>query len=243
MPTTVDPLPRQLTNSSFAQPLLIAQNLGKIYRSGNVEVHAVRDVSLTVSPGEIVMILGPSGSGKTTLLSMLGCLLRPDSGHISIVGRDVTDLSEQARAEVRRRYLGFIFQGFNLLSALTVLENVAVALNIAGVKGKLAEVQAREILERLDLGHRLNFKPAELSGGEKQRVAIARALVNTPLLVLADEPTANLDSQNGHRVVEFFRDLTREQQCGVVMVTHDVRVRDIATRVLHMEDGRLIEAP
>jgi len=242
MPTTVEFVSSQMTNSSFAQPLLVAQNLGKIYRSGNVQVHAVRDASLTVAPGEIVMILGPSGSGKTTLLSMLGCLLRPDSGRISIAGRDVTDLPEQARAEVRRRYLGFIFQGFNLLSALTVLENVAVALNIAGVKGKLAEVQAREILDRLGLGHRLNFKPAELSGGEKQRVAIARALVNTPLIVFADEPTANLDSQNGHRVVEFFRDLTQEQQCGVVMVTHDVRVRDIATRVLHMEDGQLIEA-
>ncbi len=242
MRTTLGGLQERTGTSAFAEPLLEARALSKTYATGDVEVHAVRGVSLAVSPGEIVMILGPSGCGKTTLLSMLGCLLTPTEGSIRIVGRDVTHLSERKRAEVRRRYLGFVFQGFNLLSALTVWENVAVALNIAGIRGRLAYVRAREILERLGLGHRLDFRPAQLSGGERQRVAIARALVNNPLVLLADEPTANLDSESGHRVVELFREVARERECGVVLVTHDVRIQDIASRVLLMEDGRLLEA-
>ena len=200
-------------------------------------VLAVRGVSLRVAPGEIVLIMGPSGSGKTTLLSMMGALLKPTTGSIHLDGMEISALSEGRLPDVRLRRFGFIFQDFNLLSALSVLENVALVAELAGLRGRDAREKARTLLTELGLGERLDFLPEKLSGGEKQRVAIARALINDPALILADEPTANLDSAIGHEVMRLLRGIAREQGRSVVIVSHDQRIRDIADRVLWLEDG------
>ncbi|HLF62076.1 MAG TPA: ABC transporter ATP-binding protein, partial [Acidimicrobiia bacterium] len=174
---------------------LTAKQLDKIYGEGTTEVHAVRDVDLEVQVGEVVLIMGPSGSGKTTLLSMLGAMLRPSSGQIVVDGNDMTAISESRLPKLRAATFGFVFQDFNLLGPLTALENVEFALNLAGVTGHQARKRAEGLLTDLGLGERLSFRPDKLSGGEKQRVAIARALANQPPVILADEPTANLDSK------------------------------------------------
>ncbi len=212
----------------------------KRYGSGSTEVTAVRDVSLTVAPGEIMLIMGPSGSGKTTLLLMLGALLKPTEGSIQLNGTVLSTLAENHLPDIRLRQFGFVFQDFNLLSALTVLENVAIVAELAGLKGRAARKKAAAILTDLGLSERLNFLPEKLSGGEKQRVAIARALVNDPALILADEPTANLDSKIGHDVMRLLRQIAKEQHRSVVIVSHDQRIKDIADRVLWLEDGRFM---
>ncbi len=209
----------------------------KRYGSGDTAVVAVRDVSLAVEPGEVVLIMGPSGSGKTTLLSMMGALLRPTSGSIHLDGIALTDLSEGRLPGIRLRQFGFIFQDFNLLSALTVRENVALVAELAGAGRRAARERATAILTDLGLGARLDFLPEKLSGGEKQRVAIARALINEPTLLLADEPTANLDSRIGHEIMRLLREIAKGQGRSVVIVSHDQRIRDIADRVLWLEDG------
>jgi putative ABC transport system ATP-binding protein len=201
----------------------------------------VSDVNLTVSEGEIVLIMGPSGSGKTTLLTMIAGLLRPSSGSIEVFGRDLSSLPESQRAEVRRQQIGFVFQSFNLLSSLSAIQNVEVALNLGGVRGPRAEKTAAEALTAVGLGTRLHFRPEKLSGGERQRVSIARALVNNAPVILADEPTANLDSNNGREVVNLLKKLAREGKRTVVIVSHDPRIREAADRVLWLEDGRLSE--
>ena len=213
----------------------------KRYGSGATEVVAVQDVSLSVAPGEIVLIMGPSGSGKTTLLSMLGALLKPTEGEIQINGDVISALKENRLPDIRLRQFGFIFQDFNLLSALSALENVAIVAELAGVRGSDARRKATELLTALGLGQRLNFLPEKLSGGEKQRVAIARALVNNPALILADEPTANLDSKIGHEIMRLMRSIAKEQGRSVVIVSHDQRIKDIADRVLWLEDGQFKE--
>ena len=213
----------------------------KRYGSGATEVTAVRDVSLTVSPGEVVLIMGPSGSGKTTLLSMLGALLKPTEGAIQLNGTTISALSENRLPDIRLKQFGFIFQDFNLLSALTALENVAIVAELAGSRSGAARRKAASILTELGLGERLNFLPEKLSGGEKQRVAIARALVNDPALILADEPTANLDSKIGHEIMRLLRNIAKEQGRSVVIVSHDQRIKDIADRVLWLEDGEFKE--
>ncbi len=216
---------------------LVAENVSRRFGVGRTEVTAVRDVSLKVDKGEIVLIMGPSGSGKTTLLLMLGALLRPSSGSIWVDGAETSSLKEQDLPEIRLKHFGFIFQDFNLLSALSVRENVEVVLNLAGVKGRSARDRAEALLTDLDLGGRLDFQPSQLSGGEKQRVAIARALANDPAVVLADEPTANLDSHIGQEVMRLLRKIAREQGRSVIIVSHDERIKDIADRVLWLEDG------
>jgi len=213
----------------------------KRYGSGATEVVAVQDVSLSVAPGEIVLIMGPSGSGKTTLLSMLGALLKPTEGEIQLNGDVISALKENRLPDIRLRQFGFIFQDFNLLSALSALENVAIVAELAGVRGSDARRKATELLTALGLGQRLNFLPEKLSGGEKQRVAIARALVNNPALILADEPTANLDSKIGHEIMRLLRSIAKEQGRSVVIVSHDQRIKDIADRVLWLEDGQFKE--
>ncbi|OFX29738.1 MAG: hypothetical protein A2Z07_06265 [Armatimonadetes bacterium RBG_16_67_12] len=220
---------------------LDVQHVSKVYGQGETQVRAVEDVSLTVAPGEIVLIMGPSGSGKTTLLSMLGALLRPTEGRITLNGEDLTAAGEGRLPGIRLRHFGFIFQDFNLLSALSALENVAVVAQLAGLRNGAARTKAAEILEALGLGKRLHFLPEKLSGGEKQRVAIARALVNAPALILADEPTANLDSKIGHEIMQVLRRIAKEQGRSVVIVSHDQRIKDIADRVLWLEDGRFKE--
>ena len=218
---------------------LRVDRVSKRYGSGTTHVDAVRDVSIEVRRGEIVLIMGPSGSGKTTLLSIIGALLRPTDGQVEINGIIVTNLNERHLPDIRLRQIGFIFQDFNLLSALTALENVAIVAELAGAKRSRARERATQLLIQLGLGTRLDFRPEKLSGGEKQRVAIARALVNAPSLILADEPTANLDSQTGREIMTLLQGVAAQQGCSVVIVSHDQRIRNIAQRVLWLEDGRL----
>jgi putative ABC transport system ATP-binding protein len=218
-------------------PTLAVSGVTKRFGEGPTEVVAVRDVSLRVVPGEIVLIMGPSGSGKTTLLLMLGALLRPTAGTIQVDGAVLSALPERRLPDVRLHRFGFIFQDFNLLSALTALENVAIVAELAGTKRRVARERAVAVLTELGLGERLDFLPEKLSGGEKQRVAIARALINDPPIILADEPTANLDSKIGHEIMRVLRSIAKEQGRSVVIVSHDQRIRDIADRVLWLEDG------
>ena len=213
-------------------------HITKRFGSGVAQVVAVNDVSLSVAPGEVVLIMGPSGSGKTTLLSMLGALLKPTEGEIRLGEEVLSALSEKRLPTVRLRSFGFIFQDFNLLSALTVLENVALVAELAGAKRGPAHEKGRVLLTELGLGERLDFLPEKLSGGEKQRVAISRALINDPALILADEPTANLDSRIGHEIMRLLRRIAKEQKRSVVIVSHDARIKDIADRVLWLEDGQ-----
>jgi putative ABC transport system ATP-binding protein len=220
---------------------LRASEITKRFGAGPTEVIAVQDVSLSIDPGEVVLIMGPSGSGKTTLLLMLGALLRPSGGTIQLNGKTISELSESQLPAIRLREFGFIFQDFNLLSALTALENVALVASLAGRKNGEARRQAESLLAQLGLQDRLNFLPQKLSGGEKQRVAIARALVNDPAILFADEPTANLDSKIGHEIMRLLRSIAKEQGRSVVIVSHDQRIRDIADRVLWLEDGEFKE--
>jgi putative ABC transport system ATP-binding protein len=185
--------------------------------------------------------MGPSGSGKTTLLLMLGAMLRPTAGVIQVAGLDIARAPERRLPALRAHRFGFIFQDFNLLSALTVAENVELACNLAGTTGQRAHQRAQALLERVGLGHRLGFRPEQLSGGEKQRVAIARALANDPPVILADEPTANLDSAHGRQVARLLRQLATEDRRAVVIVSHDTRLQEIADRVLWLEDGTFRE--
>ncbi len=222
--------------------ILRVEDLTKRYGSGTAEVAAVKGVSLEVASGEVVLIMGPSGSGKTTLLSMLGALLRPSEGSIRLNGTVLTALSERDLPRFRLREFGFVFQDFNLLSALSALENVALVAEMAGLPRKEARLRATEILKELRLDKRLQALPEQLSGGEKQRVAIARALINNPSLILADEPTANLDSSTGHEVSRLLRHIAKEQGKSVLIVSHDTRIQDIADRVLWLEDGEFKEA-
>ncbi|MEX0630414.1 MAG: ATP-binding cassette domain-containing protein [Chloroflexota bacterium] len=216
---------------------LDVRDVSKRFGEGATAVAAVRGVSLAVEPGEVILIMGPSGSGKTTLLSMMGAILKPTTGSIHLDGTELSALSEGRLPDIRLRQFGFIFQDFNLLSALTVRENVALVAELAGLKARAARDRATALLTELGLGERLEFLPEKLSGGEKQRVAIARALINDPTLILADEPTANLDSKIGHEIMRFLRRIAKEQGRSVVIVSHDQRIRDIADRVLWLEDG------
>jgi putative ABC transport system ATP-binding protein len=219
--------------------VLEAREIVKVFEEGAQRVEVLKGVSIEVGPGEVVALEGPSGSGKTTLLSILGCILTPTSGGVTIAGESVSsDKPEQLR-DVRRRLIGFVFQQFNLFPALTALENVEYSLNVKGMPGRGAEQEARRVLERVGLGDRLHFLPRDLSGGQKQRVAIARALAGSPQVLLADEPTANLDTAVGEQVLELFRDLARSESKGLVIVTHDPKVRKIADRVVGIRDGRL----
>lgn len=230
--------------TALLSPALSFEAVCKTFRIGDVEVRAVRDVHATVRQGEIVAIVGPSGSGKTTLLSMAGCLLTPTSGHVRLLGEDVYALGQRRRAAFRLRHIGFVFQAFNLLPSLDARENVEIALNLAGVSGAPAHRRAGELLELLQLDHRERQRPASLSGGEQQRLAIARALANRPELILADEPTASLDSGDGRRVMELLQlAVQRGEAQSIVVVTHDIRILDLANRVLYMEDGELRESP
>lgn len=215
------------------------ENLRKVYKEGRVEVVAVDSISLSIYKREVVGILGPSGSGKTTLLSMMGCILRPTGGNIRIHGEDVSNLSEHSLPYIRRKYFGFIFQGFNLMPPLTALENVKLPLKFKGVPENDAEKESSHLLRRVGLNERVNFLPRDLSGGEKQRVAIARALAGDPPIILADEPTGNLDHKSGSHVVGLLRELVTTNNSCAIIVTHDSRIFHSLDRVFHIEDGRL----
>ncbi len=207
---------------------------------GKVVVQALRDVSFNVEEGEFLAVLGPSGSGKSTLLHIIGCLDRPDYGEIMIEGKNVLRLSDDELADLRLKKIGFVFQFFNLLPRLTALENVMLPLILAEASDKESYKRAKELLELVGLGGRLNHRPSELSGGEQQRVAIARALINNPKLVLADEPTGNLDTKSGWEIVNLMRRLNEEMKQTFIVVTHDPQIAEVADRIIYIKDG-LIE--
>lgn len=218
------------------------RQLTKVYTEGKAAgVRALDGVDLQVAAGEVTLLMGPSGSGKTTLLSIMGCILRPSSGSVRIQGREVAGLSEAELPAVRLAHIGFIFQGFNLFPTLTAGENVELALDLTGQRGPAARQRAGELLEQVGLAEKSDSFPADLSGGQKQRVAIARALATQPDIILADEPTAALDSVSGRAVIEMMRRLAHEQGRAVVIVTHDNRTLEFADRIVHIEDGRVRE--
>jgi putative ABC transport system ATP-binding protein len=223
----------------MTKPILLGENIVKTFGKGSALVRAVDGVSLEVVPGEMVTITGPSGSGKTTLVSILGALLRPNEGRIVIDGTDISTLNDRSLSALRATSIGFVFQSFNLLEALSLRDNVLFPANLAPGGRKAAEPRADAILERLGLTPRRDAMPATLSGGEKQRVAIARALINQPKLIIADEPTGNLDSKSGQEVLMILHDIARDEGRAVLIVTHDRRVEDVADRILWLEDGHI----
>jgi putative ABC transport system ATP-binding protein len=217
-----------------------ARGVAKTYREGATELRALEEVDLEVRAGELTLLMGPSGSGKTTLLSILGCILRASDGRLEVLGEDVSALPESELPRIRREAIGFVFQGFNLFPALTAAENVALALDVRGQRGAMAKKRAEELLSEVGLREKARSYPADLSGGQKQRVAIARALAGDPPIVLADEPTAALDSTSGRTVIELLRRLARVHGRAVVLVTHDPRVLSFGDRIIHLEDGRIV---
>jgi putative ABC transport system ATP-binding protein len=216
------------------------QDLSKIYRVGEVDVHALRGVNLNIQRGEFVAVSGPSGSGKSTLFHILGGLTPPTSGRVLLDGRDLTHMTDRERTNLRKSSVGFVFQKYNLLPTLTAADNIAIARDIAGKNGA-PEPEFVEILKLLGIADRLNHKPRAMSGGEQQRVAIARAIVNHPALLLADEPTGNLDTENSNAVLEILRDLNRRLGQTILMITHNPEAAAFANRIVKMRDGRVVE--
>ena len=223
----------------MSDPLIVVEDLMKIYVTGDVEVRALAGVSLSIESGEFVAIMGSSGSGKSTLMNILGCLDRPTSGRYVLAGQEVSRMDRDELAEVRNEVLGFVFQNFNLLARTSALENVELPLVYQGVGGSERERRATRALERVGLGERLDHTPAQLSGGQQQRVAIARALVADPKVILADEPTGNLDSRTSVEVMALFQELGR-QGITIVLVTHEPDIAEYATRVIVVKDGRIL---
>ncbi len=223
------------------QPVIVADHLGKIYHAGKVEVHALRDVSFAVAAGEFVSIVGPSGSGKSTLFYNLGGLTRPSSGRLLIDGVDFAALSDAERTRLRKQKIGFVFQKFNLLPTLNAMDNILLAHEIAS-GAILDRAYFDHLTDLLGIRERLHHRPSELSGGEQQRVAIARALIARPAIVLADEPTGNLDSQNSEAVLAVLRRSSQELKQTVMMITHNPEAAAIGDRIMHMRDGRLLDA-
>lgn len=219
--------------------MLEIKKVKKIYQMGKVKVEALRGVSFYIDKGEFVAIMGPSGSGKSTLMHIIGCLDQPTEGSFIIGGKDVSKLNDDRLAEIRNKRIGFVFQQFNLLSRTSILHNVEIPLIYAGLKSKQRRNLAMKVLESVGLGDRVKHKPSEISGGEKQRAAIARALVNNPLIILADEPTGNLDTKTGEEIMKIFYEL-HQQGHTVIIVTHEAEVARHARRIIHLRDG-LIE--
>ena len=228
------------TNARRAEPLLSARNLARVYRVGAQTVDALRGVNLDIHAGDFIAIAGPSGSGKSTLLHLLGLIDSPTGGELRVRGRPAHALGLERRASLRLRTLGFVFQAFNLLQMLTARQNVEIALALAGVGRSERRARARRLLESVGLGQRLNHRPVQLSGGERQRVAIARALANNPDIVLADEPTGNLDSRTGREIVDLLQQLNAAGQT-IVMVTHNMEIARRAQRLFLMCDGQIQE--
>ncbi|MGQ0540640.1 MAG: ABC transporter ATP-binding protein [Blastocatellia bacterium] len=215
------------------------RNLVKTYGSGETSVYALRDIDVDVFSGELMLLMGASGSGKTTLVSIIGCILSATSGSCKIHGRETVGLPQRRLPGIRLENIGFIFQAFNLFPALNAQENVEIALDLKGIRGAKAGRRAAELLERVGLGAKLKSHPADLSGGQKQRVAIARALAGQPRIILADEPTAALDSESGLLVMDLLQELAHEKDRAVVVVTHDNRIFNYADRIVHIDDGRI----
>jgi putative ABC transport system ATP-binding protein len=227
-------------NGNGRKPLVTCREVVKTYGSGNAEVHALRGVDLDVYAGELTMLVGPSGCGKTTLLSVVAGILRPTRGTVIVRDTNITNLSSWRRTLFRRDHVGFVFQQFNLLPALTAAENVAVPLVIKGYSKRKALAAAKEILVKMGMGDRLNSLPGKLSGGQQQRVAIGRALVHHPHLLVCDEPTSALDAKTGHTILELLRSIAIEGDRAVIIVTHDSRIFEFADAMARMDDGHIV---
>jgi putative ABC transport system ATP-binding protein len=224
-------------NNGYSK-MIVAENLIKSYQMGEIEVNALQGVSFIVKKGEIISIMGPSGSGKSTLMNILGCLDVPTSGNYFLDGLNVANLKEDQLAEIRNRKVGFVFQSFNLLPRATALANVELPLRYAGQTRERSQL-ARQALEIVGLGNRVDHRPTELSGGQQQRVAIARALVTSPSILMADEPTGNLDSKSGKEIMELILSLNRDRGTTIIIVTHDPAVAAQTQRIIHLSDGQL----
>ena len=227
--------------------LIELKNVRKVFKQGDLEVEILKGINLTINKGEFVSIVGPSGSGKSTLMYILGCLDKPTSGNYYLDGREVLNLSDDELSKLRSEYIGFVFQAFYLIPYLTVLDNVLLPVTYLPAKEKKKrfsrnspEEKAVELLRRLGMGDRLDFKPEEISGGQKQRTAIARALINSPEIILADEPTGQLDTESSHEVMKIFKELHSEGKT-VVVVTHDPEVAKYAQRIIRIRDGKVVE--
>src|SRR5688572_20603813 len=225
------------------QQAIEVRELTKTYAQGEAAMRALNAVDLDVHRGELMLLMGPSGSGKTTLLSIMGCILKASSGSVRIHGQEIVGLPQKALPAFRLNHIGFIFQGFNLFPTLTAAQNVGLALDLKGVTGRAARHRAGQLLEQVGLGNKLQAYPADLSGGQKQRIAIARALAGDPTIVLADEPTAALDSTSGHMVMALMQSLAHQRDRAVVIVTHDSRMLGYADRIVHIEDGKIATRP
>jgi putative ABC transport system ATP-binding protein len=236
--TLLDPEARSVSPSG---PLLEATDVSRDYPSGDIVIHALRGVSLAADPGELVAVRGRSGSGKTTLLNILGGLDHPTSGTVVIDGHEVSAMSEDELGAVRRRSVAFIFQSFGLVPILSAAENVEIPLRLVRAEARGRDARVRELLELVGLGGRAKHRPHELSGGEQQRVAIARALANRPRILLADEPTGQLDSETGHVIMLLLRDVVRTEGVTAVVATHDPVMLDVADRIVELRDGELVE--
>ncbi|MCF7860606.1 ABC transporter ATP-binding protein [Candidatus Woesearchaeota archaeon] len=216
-------------------------NVWKTYTMGNVKVHALRGLSLTIKDGEFVCIYGPSGSGKSTAMNMVGCLDIPSQGDIFLKGKNIAHLSESDLAQIRGKTIGFIFQQFNLINTLSALENVMLPMVFQGYSEQARRARAIKLLDMVDLAKRMDHKPTELSGGQQQRVAIARSLSNNPEVILADEPTGNLDSKTGNKIMDFLRTMNKKEKKTIIMVSHDQSLAKYADRIEYLRDGSIIE--
>lgn len=223
-----------------ANPIIKLDNVWKVYRPGKVELEILKGVSLEIYPGSFVVILGPSGSGKSTLLNVIGCLDLPSRGKVFLGGKDISLLSEDELAQIRGKKIGFIFQQFNLLPNLSALENVSIPMIFQNVSEKKRQYRAESLLSSLGLKERIFHRPAELSGGEQQRIAIARALSNNPEIIVADEPTGNLDSTTGRKIMEILIELHKKEHKTIIVVTHDPHIADYSGQIINIKDGKLV---
>ncbi len=224
------------------KPIIELRNVWKTYAMGNHQVHALRGISLKVLPGEFVAIQGPSGSGKSTAMNLVGCLDIPTKGEILLDGQNIAHLHESDLAQIRGQKIGFIFQKFNLIGTLNAVQNVALPLMFQGIPREVREAKAEEVLTLVGLGDRLDHRPNQLSGGQQQRVAVARALAGDPQVILADEPTGNLDSKTGKEVMAFLRDLNNKHGKTIVLVTHDDKLAHVADRIEFLKDGQIVRS-
>lgn len=229
------------TKQHEKRPIISVANLHKYYDTGTLKVHALRGLSVSICPGEFVAIMGASGSGKSTFMNIVGCLDKPSEGTYLMEGTDISQLSRLDLAQIRNKRVGFVFQAFNLLSRTTAIENVELPLIYAGIRAKERHWRSQETLERLGLGDRIHQIPSQLSGGQQQRVAIARALVNHPSILLADEPTGNLDSRTSVEIMQVFQELNERENLTIILVTHEPDIADYSKRIITFRDGRIVK--